>query len=128
MVDGFSVPEDQADGVLRIGIEVLHFIAGGKQVIAEEAPDNILTQITGDLLGAFVPEADTAVAVHDVHAGLQVIEDGLVDFGVVQFGHTMTPRGSCRTQAVGAPARQRRAARRNKESSVKTGMSLEGWL
>jgi hypothetical protein len=62
-------------------------------VVAQKAPDNVLPQVTGDLLSAFVPKADPAVTIHEVDTGLQPFEDGLIDFRIVQFRHTMTPKG-----------------------------------
>jgi hypothetical protein len=62
-------------------------------VIAQEVADNILPQISCNLLRALVPKADSPVAVNNIDARLQAIEDDLVDFRIVQFGHTMTPKG-----------------------------------
>jgi hypothetical protein len=52
-------------------------------VFPKETPDHVLPQISGNLFRAFVPKADSPVAVDDVHACLQVIQDGSIDFGIV---------------------------------------------
>jgi hypothetical protein len=52
-------------------------------VVAQKAADDILPQISGYLLRVFVPKADSPVAVDNVDARLQAIEDGLVNFRVV---------------------------------------------
>ena len=80
---GFSVPKDEIDGIVGLRIEVFHIVAGGQQVIAQEAPDDVLPQISGNLFRAFVPKADSPVSVDNVNARLQSIEDGLVDLRIV---------------------------------------------
>jgi hypothetical protein len=52
-------------------------------VFSKETPDHVLPQISGNLLRAFVPKADYPVAVDNVHACLQVIQDGSLEFGIV---------------------------------------------
>jgi hypothetical protein len=52
-------------------------------VVAQKAADYVLPKISGNLFRAPVPNADSAVPVHDVNACLQAIEDGLIDFRIV---------------------------------------------
>ena len=52
-------------------------------------PDYILSPVSGNLLRAFVPVADSPVAVNDVNPGAEAVKNGLIDFGSVELGHTM---------------------------------------
>ena len=53
------------------------------KMVAQKAPDYVLPQISGNLLRALVPKADSPVSVNNVNARLQTIEDGLIDFRIV---------------------------------------------
>jgi len=63
-------------------------------VVAQKAPDDILAQISRNFFRAFVPKADSPVSVNDINAGFEAVEDGLIDFGIVEFGHATTPTGA----------------------------------
>src|SRR5271169_3429654 len=80
---GFPVPKDEVNGIVLVGFKVFHSIVRGQKMIAQEAPDYVLPQVSGNLLRAFVPKADSPVSVDDVNARLQIIEDGLIDFRIV---------------------------------------------
>jgi hypothetical protein len=62
-------------------------------MLTKDTPDNILPQVSGNFFRAFVPKTDAAAVVDNVNARLQFIEDVLVDFRIIQFGHATTPRG-----------------------------------
>src|ERR1700674_5030097 len=60
---GFSVPKGEVNGIVRIRIEIIRFVVGGQQMVAQEVPDYILPQVSGNLLRAGIPKADSPVSV-----------------------------------------------------------------
>lgn len=82
----FSVTKGEIYGIVRIGIEVIQCVAGGQQMVAKKMPDDILSQVSRDLFGAFIPKADAPVAVHKIDAGFQAIQNGLKIAGSFNSG------------------------------------------
>ncbi len=80
---GFAVAKREIEGILWIGIQIDATLTGSQKVIAKKAPDNVLSQISGRFFRSTVPKPDAPAAINDVNPGIQIVEDGLVDFRIV---------------------------------------------
>jgi hypothetical protein len=59
-------------------------IAVHQDIFLAQAPDHLMTQVTGNALSPVIPEDDSPVGIDKIDTGLHLIEDRSEDLGVEQ--------------------------------------------
>jgi hypothetical protein len=65
---------------------------GAPESFRPQVAEELLAQITGDLLGAAVLEDDAPVAIYEIDAYRETLQNGAVNFGVVNHWSVVITR------------------------------------